>query len=124
MRFLSAYVRLVKAIYAAFCSTQVQALILVCTSIALAQAFIFMRIEDWRFLDAFYFSVVSMATVGYGDFVPQTPLGKIAALVFLMVGIGIFVLTVSSIAQVILGEMSPSTRHAAQEKQPDDTSPK
>jgi voltage-gated potassium channel len=117
MRFLSAYVRLVKAIYTAFRNTQVQALILTCVLIAVAQAFIFMRIEDWRFLDAFYFSVVSMATVGYGDFAPQTSLGKITALLFLMVGIGIFVLTVSSIAQVILRETSPSKRQEAQEKE-------
>ena len=124
MGFLSAYVRLVKAIYAAFRSTQVQALILVCVLIALAQAVVFMRIEGWRFLDAFYFSVVSMATVGYGDFAPRTPLGKITALVFLMVGIGIFVLTVSSIAQVILGEISPSERHAARKKEPDNAGSK
>ncbi|MCZ0963478.1 potassium channel family protein [Paracoccus benzoatiresistens] len=123
MRFLSAYVRLVRAIYMAFRSTQVQALILVCILIALAQAVIFMRIEGWRFLDAFYFSVVSMATVGYGDLAPRTPLGKITALVFLMVGVGIFVLTVSSIAQVILGEISPSAGHPAREKEPDHAGP-
>ncbi len=117
MRFLSAYVRLVKAIYTAFRNTQVQALILTCVLIAVAQAFIFMRIEDWRFLDAFYFSVVSMATVGYGDFAPQTSLGKITALLFLMVGIGIFVLTVSSIAQVMQSETYPSKRQGAQEKE-------
>lgn len=123
MRFLSAYVRLAKAIYAAFRSTQVQALIIICALLALAQAAVFMRIEGWRFLDAFYFSVVSMATVGYGDFVPRTPLGKIAALAFLMVGIGIFVLTVASIAQEILRVFSPPESHAPRVEERDNTGP-
>ncbi|MDT1062650.1 potassium channel family protein [Paracoccus sp. CPCC 101403] len=120
MQFLSAYVRLIKAIHAAFLSTQVQALILVCILIALAQATVFARIEGWRFLDAFYFSVVSMATVGYGDFAPKTSLGKIAAMAFLLVGIGVFVLTVSTIAQTILRELSLSERHPTGTKEPDD----
>lgn len=115
MQFLHVYIRLVKAVFAAFRSTQVQALILICTLIALAEAAVFTHLEDWRFLDAFYFSVVSMATVGYGDFVPTTALGKIASLAFLLVGVGVFVLTVSSIAQTILRELALAERLAGNE---------
>ncbi len=102
LRLLRAYASLLRAIFAAFRSFRVQALLLSCLMIALTQAVIFTRLEGWSFLDAFYFSVVSMATVGYGDIVPVTPAGKLATLAFLVVGIGIFVLTVSSIAQTIL----------------------
>ncbi|WP_134680435.1 potassium channel family protein [Paracoccus ravus] len=105
MRIFHAYAALFFAVFAAFRTPRVQALILVCLLIALVQSGLFMLIEKWRFLDAFYFSIVSMATVGYGDLTPQTSLGKICAICFLLVGIGIFVLTVTSLAQAIMREL-------------------
>ena len=120
MRLLHAYATLFWAVIAAFRSTRVQALLLICALIALAQAAVFARLEGWRFLDAFYFAVVSMATVGYGDLTPQTPLGKICAMGFLLVGIGVFVLTVSSIAQVILQQVVQAEE--ARDNPPDDPS--
>jgi voltage-gated potassium channel len=44
-------------------------------------------IEGWSYLDSIYFSVVSLATVGYGDFTPKTSLGKIFTIVYLINGI-------------------------------------
>ena len=36
---------------------------------------IFYRVvEGWHLFDAFYFSVVTLATIGYGDFSPETTL--------------------------------------------------
>lgn len=46
-------------------------------------------IEGWRWLDAIYFSVISLATVGYGDFTPRTDAGKIFTMFYLFIGIGI-----------------------------------
>ena len=34
-------------------------------------------LEGWSYLDALYFCVVSLATVGYGDLTPTTPLGQV-----------------------------------------------
>jgi voltage-gated potassium channel len=42
-------------------------------------------------LDAFYFCVVTIATVGYGDIHPVTVPGKILALFVIIVGVGSFV---------------------------------
>ena len=51
---------------------------------------VFYRIvEGWDLLDAVYFSVVTMATVGYGDFTPHTAPGKIFTMVYIVVGIGL-----------------------------------
>ena len=47
------------------------------------------HIEGWRYLDAAYFSVITMATIGYGDFSPQTDLGKIFTIFFALFGIGV-----------------------------------
>jgi voltage-gated potassium channel len=46
-------------------------------------------VEKLKFLDALYFSVVTLATVGYGDFSPKTDLGKIFTIFYIITGIGI-----------------------------------
>ncbi len=50
----------------------------------------FHKVEGWKWLDSIYYSVVTIATVGYGDFTPQTDLGKIGAMVLIVIGIGLF----------------------------------
>lgn len=47
-------------------------------------------VEGWSFLDAVYFSVVTMATVGYGDIHPVTSAGKIMVMVLIISGVGAF----------------------------------
>jgi hypothetical protein len=105
MRLLRGYASLFRSVYMAFQNPRVHAALLICALIAVTQAFVFTWVEGWSFLDAFYFAVVSIATVGYGDLTPTTSLGKVLCLVFLVVGIGIFVLTVTTIAQAIMHEL-------------------
>lgn len=47
--------------------------------------------EKWNWLDSFYFSTVTLATVGYGDFHPTTNISKIFDIFYILVGIGIIV---------------------------------
>jgi len=44
-------------------------------------------VEGWSYLDALYFCVVSLATVGYGDLTPTTPIGRMFTIVYLINGI-------------------------------------
>ena len=46
-------------------------------------------IEKWSFVDSFYFCIVTLATVGYGDLVPKTDFGKLFTTVYIVVGIAI-----------------------------------
>ena len=45
--------------------------------------------EHWSWLNSYYFSVVTLSTVGYGDFVPTTPFAKIFTTLYIFVGVGI-----------------------------------
>ena len=56
-------------------------------------------IEGWTWLDAFYFCVITLATVGYGDLAPTTPEGKIFTIMYLFLGISIFVSVVSMLVK-------------------------
>jgi NADH pyrophosphatase NudC (nudix superfamily) len=49
--------------------------------------------------DAIWWAVVTLATVGYGDYYPVTPLGRIIAIFMMLSGIGVFALLVSNLAQ-------------------------
>ncbi|KYG37989.1 transporter [Bacillus gaemokensis] len=46
-------------------------------------------VEGLRIIDALYFSVVTLTTVGYGDFSPQTDFGKIFTIFYICIGIGL-----------------------------------
>ena len=97
-----AYIEICRALHMAFRAPRVQALLLISALVAGAGTLGFWLIEGWGVLDAFYFSVVSMATVGYGDLAPRTIPGKLFTVAFLVVGIGIFVLTVSTLAEAVI----------------------
>ncbi|MFA6225952.1 MAG: potassium channel family protein [Methanoregula sp.] len=50
-----------------------------------------MAIEQLSPVDAFYFIIVTLATVGYGDIHPLTPLGKLFVIAIILIGVSCFV---------------------------------
>ena len=66
------------------------------TIIILLGGGIYTYLEGWSFIDAIYFSAVTITTLGYGDFVPVTTAGKLFTIVFSISGIaiGLYILTV------------------------------
>lgn len=53
------------------------------------------RVEGWTPFDSFYFTVVTITTVGYGDLHPTNTLSKSFTifLLFMGVGLGLYVIT-------------------------------
>ena len=51
---------------------------------------VFHLLEKWSWVDSLYFTVITLATVGYGDLTPTTPVGKLVAVIFVIAGVGIF----------------------------------
>ncbi|MBF0528473.1 MAG: two pore domain potassium channel family protein [Deltaproteobacteria bacterium] len=60
------------------------------------------QVEGWAVLDAIYFSVVTMTTVGYGDIHPVTNAGKILVMVMIIGGVGTFTGLVATTTEHIL----------------------
>src|SRR5215469_1174370 len=51
--------------------------------------------------DALWWGIVTIATVGYGNYYPVTAIGRIIAVFMMLSGIGIFVLLVGSLSAQI-----------------------
>lgn len=54
-------------------------------------------IEGWRWLDAFYFSFITLTTIGFGDFAPQTDLGKLFTILYIIIGVGIILAFINTV---------------------------
>jgi len=63
-------------------------------------------------LDAVWWTVATVTTVGYGDVVPVTETGKIVAIFYMFFGIGVLALFIS-----VLGTQFYKTRFAKDEKE-------
>ena len=70
----------------------------------------FMFIENMSLTDAIYFSIVTMATVGYGDIHPQTGIGKILTLIIIVGGVGTFLGVIASITDLFVNRREESLR--------------
>lgn len=46
-------------------------------------------LEGWSWLDALYFSIITLTTIGYGDLSPQTTEGKLFTILYILMGLGV-----------------------------------
>ena len=56
-------------------------------------------VEHWSILDALYFSVTTLTTVGFGDPSPQTGLGKAFTIIYVLAGVGLLLAFANAVLQ-------------------------
>lgn len=73
---------------------RIATLLLTLVTIIISGTIFFRWAEGWSWLDSYFFTVVTLSTVGYGNLVPATDIGKIGTTLFILVGLGIFAVAV------------------------------
>lgn len=66
-------------------------------------------VEGWSWLESYFFTVITVSTVGYGKLVPVTALGMIGTTVFIFVGLGVFAVAIQQFAQYHMSKREEHT---------------
>src|SRR5512135_1176854 len=78
----------------------------------------YMVIEGWGFEDASFMTVITVATVGFGEVHPLDTAGRWFTVALIMGGMGVILYGVSSLTALILeGELADYLRRSKMDKQ-------
>ncbi len=91
--------RFLRTISALLKDPETRGVVYLVISVLLAGMLFYHGVEGWSWLDSLYFSVITLTTVGYGDFSPKTDAGKIFTMIYIVVGLGILAGFISLVAQ-------------------------
>lgn len=67
----------------------------------------FMILENWSFIDALYFTVSTLTTVGYGDITPTLPSTRLLTTFYMALTVPLMIITFGVIAESIYYERNP-----------------
>ena len=121
---------LTRAVVAVGRDPETKALPFVAGALILTGTIFYWHFEDWTIIEALYFSVVTLTTVGFGDFTPTTPGTQIFTIVYILTGFGVLVALLTSVAEKYLslkaesgGRTRPRLRGRRSRDQPAEDEP-
>ena len=101
---LLAFRGLARAVGAVLRDPETRALPIVAGLLVLTGTLFYWRFEDWTVVEAFYFCIVTLTTVGYGDLSPTTDATRIFTVIYILTGFGVLVALLTSVAQQYLSQ--------------------
>ena len=109
---LLAFRGLARAVTAVWRDPETKALPVVAGALVLTGTIFYWRFEDWTIIEALYFSVVTLTTVGYGDLHATSPETQIFTIFYILTGLGVFVALLASVAEKYIAQKAeaPSAR--------------
>ena len=99
-----------------------RALLALIVPVVIGGTFFFRFVERMSWIDAFYFIIVTLTTVGFGDLVPQTRLGKLFTVFYIILGIGMVAAFFTDLAQAIIDSRIAELADETEERANDHTS--
>lgn len=71
--------------------------------------------EGWSFVDAAYFSVITLTTIGYGDMHPTMAFTKLFTMAYVLIGVGLVFYLFTSLAHHLFEDEKKEIRHIEEE---------
>lgn len=102
LTFLLNAFRLLEAIARSWRDPHFKGGLALCLLMLLSGTFFYSSVEGWHWIDALYFCVATLSTVGYGDITPQTQIGKLFTVIYIFVGVGVFVALFAQFGRALL----------------------
>ena len=100
----AAVVRLLRVLGRALADPATRGIVLLAAVVLAGGTIYYVNAEGWSVVDALYFSVVTLTTIGFGDLAPTRDATKLFTVVYSLVGIGIIAALVASLAVYARGE--------------------
>jgi len=92
---LSHFGRLIVDVWMPICPTintrerRVGVLCAVLVAFIIFGGWLFKTLEAWSYLESCYFSAMTLMSIGFGDFLPRTFYSRLAASIFILLGLGV-----------------------------------
>ncbi len=95
--FMTAY-RFVAAFVRSLTDPEFRGIFAVLVILIVSGTTFYSTVEGWPVVDSFYFCVMTLSTIGYGDLTPTTGLSKLFTVVYVFVGLGVFAAFIAKLA--------------------------
>jgi hypothetical protein len=112
--------RYLRHIFGSLADPEVRPFLLAAVNLIAVGTIFYSLVEDWQPLDAAYFCVVTLATIGFGDFTPKTELGKLFTIFYIVAGLGVISAFIGTMtrASVERAQRTQSKAHARRHRRP------
>jgi voltage-gated potassium channel len=97
LRYTLVYLR---TFFGSLVDPQVRPYLVAAANLLAVGTIVYTLIEGWTPLDAAYFCVITLATIGYGDLAPVTQLGKLFTMLYVVAGLGVISAFIGTITRV------------------------
>ena len=94
--------RLLKALWHAFQMKNFQVLFVLVLIVLLSGTIFYVRQEGLSVIDSLYFCIATLSTVGHPSFAPETVLGKIFTMIYIVGGTGLFIGLIGYLAYAMI----------------------
>jgi hypothetical protein len=102
---------------------ETRALLIVAVLVISIGVVFYVRVEGWSLLDAIYFCIVTLGTVGFGDITPTTDLGKVFTIFYVIFGLSIIGGFFATAGRVFSGQLLEKEKAAREHKRQHDETP-
>lgn len=98
-------------------STRLKAVLLAMAACLLVGTLGYAAVEGWSLFDSFYMTVITLATIGYGEVHPLSTAGRVFTIVLSLLGLGVVAYSFSALtAFIVSGELNERLRRRKMEK--------
>ena len=74
------------------------------------------HLENWSYVDSLYFSTTTLMTIGYGDLHPTSDFSKLFTVVYIICGVSVGIIALTSIASYLYEKKYPQTAKMLEDK--------